>query len=36
LFFLIRNIRKIDGTFKSVQAIHSIRPIQVQGTEVLL
>jgi len=35
-FFLLRNIRKIDGTFKSVQAIHGIRPIQGRGTEVWL
>ena len=31
VFFLLRNIRKIDGTFKSVRAIHGIRPIRVQG-----
>jgi hypothetical protein len=35
-FFLLRNIRKIDGTFKSVQAIHGIRPNRVRGTEVWL
>ena len=35
-FFLLRNIGKIDQTFKSVRAIHGIRPIQVQGTEVWL
>ena len=35
-FFLIRNVRKIDGTFRSVWAIHGIRSIQIRGTEVLL
>jgi hypothetical protein len=34
--FLLRNIRKIDGTFKSVRAIHSVRPIRDRGTEVWL
>ena len=29
-FFLLRNIRKIDGTFKSVRAIHGVQPIPVQ------
>ena len=33
---LLRKIRKIERTFKSVQAIHSVRPIQVRGTEVWL
>jgi hypothetical protein len=33
-FFLLRNIGKIDQTFKSVRAIHGIRPIRVRGTEV--
>jgi hypothetical protein len=33
-FFLLRNIGKIDRTFKSIRAIHGIRPIQVRGTEV--
>ena len=33
-FVLLRNIRKIGGTFKSVRVIHGIRPIRVQGTEV--
>jgi hypothetical protein len=35
-FFLLKNIRKIDGTFKSVRAIHGIRSIRVRGTEVWL
>jgi hypothetical protein len=38
-FSLLRNIkkvRKIDGTFKSIRAIHGIRPIRVRGTEVWL
>ena len=29
-FFLLRNLRKIDGTFKSVRAIHSVQPIRVR------
>jgi hypothetical protein len=33
-FFLLRNIEKIDRIFKSVLAIHGIRPIRVRGTEV--
>jgi hypothetical protein len=33
-FFLLRNIGKIDQTFKSVWAIHGIQPIWVWGTEV--
>jgi hypothetical protein len=32
-FSLLGNIRKIDGTFKSVRAINSVRPIRVRGTE---
>jgi hypothetical protein len=32
--FFLRNIGKIDRTFKSVRAIHGIRPIRVRGTEV--
>ena len=35
-FFLLRNIRKIDGTFKSVRVIHGIRLIRVRCTEVWL
>jgi hypothetical protein len=31
---LLRNIRKIYGTFKSVRAIHSVRPIRVWLSEV--
>jgi hypothetical protein len=34
VFFLLRNIGKIDQTFISVRAIHGIRPIRVRGTEV--
>jgi hypothetical protein len=35
-FFLLKNIRKTDGTLKSVRAIHSVRPIPVRQSEVLL
>jgi hypothetical protein len=32
--FLLRNIRKTDGTFISVRAIHSVWPIPVRPSEV--
>ena len=32
--FLLTNLRKIDRTFKSVRAIHSVRSIRVRPTEV--
>ena len=34
--FLLTNLRKIDRTFKSVRAIHSVRSIRVRPTEVWL
>ena len=32
--FLLTNLRKIDRTFKSVRAIHSVQPIRVRPSEV--
>jgi hypothetical protein len=33
-FVLLKNIRKIEGTLKSVRAICSVRPMQVRPSEV--